>query len=424
MAQDANRGQVTQLALLAPEAQALIEQTLDDVFDADQQEWLPLIEYHLQTLDPRTAGTAFETLKLALQSLWHYFSALKLAQTEGDFAGALHSLKVATEGFKQIGHDELRDLSIGLSTYCTGVVSLQSRNWGKALELLKEAKEYLQQAGEFGSFFQIIIDGMKSEALFLAAGNAISASDYATAGALTNQAALAAEQMARTYFEEGDPPYYLFQGLAWFYKACYTFSLAWNSFNRFEYDKLAAEPDLAREAVRAYQFLDQIALQHTQARNVSRLSHGYAQLLEYVVELSTLMFRVFGSTFKSDLHTLKSLRQKIRRARDSLYEAGPGAVGMLRFCDQLSNQIDNLEKLAKPNRKDFGVYSGLVSCALFLPLFLAVAWANASFGIKLEPYALITSCLIIALIGGFGFGALKFKSLILPSSSAKGAKDA
>jgi len=111
---------------------------------------------------------------------------------------------------------------------------------------------------------------------------------------------------------------------------------------------------------------------------------------------------------------LEPLKKKIRKASDLFSKAGDEAVVYVRMCDQLYNSVNNLERISKPNKKDFGIFSGLVSCALFLPLFLIISWANWFFKIGLEARTIITSSIVLALIGAFGFGALKFKSLIFP----------
>ena len=85
-------------------------------------------------------------------------------------------------------------------------------------------------------------------------------------------------------------------------------------------------------------------------------------------------------------------------------------------------QTDKFERLARPSRKDFGVFSGLISCGLFVPIFLIVFWARNRFNLTVGAETLLWPCLGLALIGGFGFGAIKFKSFFSIPSSQKEEK--
>ena len=110
-----------------------------------------------------------------------------------------------------------------------------------------------------------------------------------------------------------------------------------------------------------------------------------------------------------------AIKMKVRKAGGLAAEAGPTAMLLVRYCDELSGQIDNLEKVASPGKKDFGAFSGLVACALFLPLFLGVSSANWLLDSPLSEQALLGPSFVLALIGGFGSGALKYTSIIFPS---------
>jgi hypothetical protein len=147
------------------------------------------------------------------------------------------------------------------------------------------------------------------------------------------------------------------------------------------------------------------------------LTDALESLLPLYAQLGQVMTNVLRATFKPDVKTLQPLRDRIAKAKEAIAKAGPTGIVLIRYCDGLSRQVDNLQRLAEPSKKDFGAFSGLVAAALFLPLFLAISWGNSLFNVGLGAVPIATTCLTVALIGGFGLGALKFRSLIFPSSA-------
>lgn len=415
MTQDNGGEQHSQSLTVSPQEETQMTQLVEEVF-ASVEDAQPIVEKKLQELG--ATGNPSPALKTALQSLWNYFEAIRVIRSEGDFARASGLLQSSAEGFNEVGRGELRDLSVGMGVYVTAVVELQAMNIGQGLELLAKVKEYLQSAGQYGGIFEPLIDQMQPDALFLAGVKAAMSLDHANAKILFDEASQAAERVSSKYYEEGQPLYYTFRGLGHFHKAYGTFFRATNEFSRFEYDKIAGQ-DLVDDAIQARDLLRKGDTDNAVVRNVLHLSEALIQLLEMLSESSKLMLTVLRSTFKPDLRTLARLRKKVQAARDSVSLAGPQAVGLVRYCDQLVEQIDNLERLAKPSKKDFGIFSGIVACVLFLPLFLVVSWANSIFNTGLEAPTLITTCVILALIGGFGFGAVKFKDLIFSTTAGK-----
>lgn len=401
------------LPVLSPKGKALIEQVIDSVFEVNlEKEGLTLVEHLMESWDRQKAGTAFDTLQIVLKSLWNLCKSIRLIRTNSNFVESQNLLQAAAEGFDQAGQENLRDLSKGFCIYVEGFAEFQKMNVTQAVELFKKAKEFLQNAGKYSSQFEPVIDHQEPDILFAAVQNSLMTYDFATAKILTKQASQAAEKVANNYYHDGEPLYNTYLGLAYYYKAFYTFVQTINEFNHFEYDTLINERDLARDAIQAQEFLSKGDTESVLIKHEISISKAFVQLLELLKELAKLMQTVFRSTFKPNPKAFIALKQKIRTASNLVSEAGPSTTSFLRICDQLSNQINNLERYAKPNKKDFGVLSGIVSCVLFLPLFLVASWVNSVFEIGLGGLTLITSCLILSLIGGFGFGALRFKSLI------------
>ena len=396
---------------ISADEEAMIFKTIDTVFDADLDAGLLIIEDRLESLDPAEVGTEYETMKTTLESLWNYFEAIRLIRTETNFIGAYERFESAAEGFDLVGIQELRDLSLGMSGYVAAIIALQSMNVGQVSEILTEVKAYLRNAGRYGRKFEPLIHHIEPEKLFILAVQSMFALDFANAKIWTEQASQAAENVANKYYDEGDPLYNTFKGYAQYYKSFFSFIRAMNDFNQFEFDKLAVENDLEEEAIQAQYYLTKGDIGNILVKNALMIANCLVHMLKSIRDLAEILQNVFSSTFKSDLQALVEIKENITLATGYASEAGPAAVTLIRSCNQLSNQVKNLEMLAKPNKKDFGKFSGLISSALFLPLFLIVSWADFTFAMGLDAYMIMISTLFLALIGGFGYGALKFKGL-------------
>jgi len=382
---------------------------VEKVFDADlpPDQALSMVAHYLDHLDPGKAGIAYPVLRTLLESMGAYFQALTSITTGGSFGEARDLLQQAAEGFDQVGYQDLRDLSVGFGIYCAAVVELKNLNLGHGLELMEQTKAYLKKAGNLGAKYQPMIDALEPENLYVAAVNAMAYLDFDKAGPLTEKAAQAAERFAQK-FQSGTPLWFQYRGMGHFYKAYYRWVKAYNDFNQFKYDELA--PDLTSDAVQAQLFLGKADMKNEILRDMRSLSVALVNLLGALAEFGPLMKQVFLSTFKPDLPALGTIKKKVDAAIEAASSAGPQATPLVRLCNQFSTQVRNLEKTAKPNRKDFGAFSGLVSCALFLPLFLLVSWGNSAFGVGLGASTLAAFCIALALIGGFGYGALRFRS--------------
>lgn len=415
MIEDENAAESQDKLIVSPSGKDLLAKTTNEVFKAEEEDALKLIEGMIKALDAEALGNDFEPQRIALESLWNFFDALGLIKSRGDFMNARKELECAVQGFSRIGQTELRDLSIGLGIYVEVITEVQSQNIGRALKLCGEAKEYLEAAGKFSNKFKPLVDFMEPDTLFLAGFNALSSSDFASGQAYIEQASWTAKEVAVKYCKEGDSLYCTFQGYAHFYRACYILHVTLHEFNQLEYDKLAAEKDLTCDAMEAEELLRKGETENVQVKNAIHFSNTIVQLLEVTCELAKIMQRVLSSTFKDDPGTFKLLKQKVNLASKSASEVGIQGAAFIRFCNQVSDRVNNLERLVKPNKKDFGKFSGLVTCGIFLPLFLIVSLVNFKLSMNLGQQTMVIMSLVPALIGGFGYGATKFKGILFPT---------
>src|SRR4029453_7445881 len=106
------------------------------------------------------------------------FVAGILSAGQGDFANATELMTHAHEGFEYVGHDELAHASEGLRLFLSGVLSVRSLDLGSGKEQLKQAQEYLNKAGRFGTRFRPLMDHMAPDQLWVAGVEAFAKMDY------------------------------------------------------------------------------------------------------------------------------------------------------------------------------------------------------------------------------------------------------
>jgi hypothetical protein len=330
--------------VLTPGDRAVLEQMIDNVFAADDS--LAFVDETLKRLDP-ALGTLLPVMQTLLQSLGSYLLGLGYIRN-GNFPDARDQLKESVEGFDQLGQDELRDAGIAFAMYAESALEVRKGNVARAQEMLKNVREYLRKAGKFGQMFQALIDHMEPDNLLMQAMQALMAKDFGNGKVLIEQAAQASEKVAKNYYEKESPEYNTYMGLARYYKAVYEVHRSLNNFTELNYDTLASEINLSRDAIQARDLLNKGSLDQPLVKALAATAEGSVEVLELISQLAPMMQMTLNSTFKPDPKVYEALRQRIRKANECYAQAGDQAASLIRFCDQLSNQVNNLERLAKP----------------------------------------------------------------------------
>jgi len=131
------------------------------------------------------------------------------------------------------------------------------------------------------------------------------------------------------------------------------------------------------------------------------------------LEIITLHRRPFN---KDEVFALVDVDKKLYRARQLAELSADRARGALFHITQLEKLQQNLLVAAKAATKDFGRFSGIVALVCLIVLIIVIHLT-----IKPTGYVAITyffGGLIVSLIGGFGFGALRFQPLLKVFSNA------
>lgn len=394
-------------------------QIINEVYEAGFEKAQLVVVRHLQSLNSEYKDTELE---LFLQSFWNYYEATRLIREEGNFLQAVGFAESAVTGFRQLGLNDLEASSLAISAYGEAIVELRKLNVARFLELHASIEDYLRKAGRFGQKLQPMIDHMKPESEFVGGIQALQVGDFDTAKTLMSKASMGSEMLAKKYYEEGTPMYCTYLGLGRLYTAFLTYFVAQNDLNNLEFDHIASSTDISASAKEAEQLLAKADLQNSSVLISYHLSKALIEILDVTRALSSDLHRCLKSTFKTNDSGFTKLRKKTRLAIEYASSAGPNAVPLVRTCEQLLIRIKNFERLSIPNKADFGIYSGLIACALFIPLFAISSYINKVAELGLEASVVLSTMLGLSLIGGFGFGALKFKGFI--SSRFKIGEDA
>ena len=403
----------------APEQNETADKIIESLLRDDPAQALEAIDQSLGSLDANSVDPEERKLSKVLPPLRSFLQGYSLLIRNTGYKEARDLFMPSAQDFGHLGQDELKHLALGFGTYAEGILQIRGMNIALAQDSLAKAKAHLQKIGKFRSIFDPVIDNMECEGLYIGAWLSLAKLDYPMAEILFEKAAVAQEDVATKHFEAGTPEFCFTLGTAHFYRAFSTFSLSYNELNHLSCDEDVFKQDLSSDAVKAQTlFLEASKGSGSDSNKPSgvlgqriHMSGAVANLLEAIALLALSMNKILRSTFKPNIETFRHMRTKIREANRLFVKAGDDAVTLVKFCEELAERVNNIERIAKPTKKDFGIYSGLVSCALFLVLFLATSGANALFKLGVEPKFIIWSCVALGLIGGFGYGALKFRPL-------------
>jgi hypothetical protein len=135
--------------------------------------------------------------------------------------------------------------------------------------------------------------------------------------------------------------------------------------------------------------------------------------LQRSLEIATIKRRPFN---KDEVNALVDVDKKLISARQLVQKSGKRGQGLLFQIDQLSRLQQNILLIAKAATQGFGRFSGLLSFASFVLLIVIMHFTVNPVGYAGTLYYF--GALMLSLIVGFGFGALKFQPLLKLFSNA------
>lgn len=125
------------------------------------------------------------------------------------------------------------------------------------------------------------------------------------------------------------------------------------------------------------------------------------------LEVAILKKRPFN---KEEVNTLVNTDAELAHVKQLLQKCGERGKGMLFNIDTLSRLQQNLLQVGKLTTQDFGRFSGIVAFVSFIVLIVIMHFTVEPTGWTGLVYYL--GALIISLIAGFGYGALRFRPLL------------
>jgi len=403
---------IRKIAELTPDENLELAETIAQVCNPDHNVSLPLIEAALQKLDTYSLEIVeIDTWRQAFQGLWKFYKGIKLVLEKAEYFEAQALLQDAIVDFQNVGHEEFYQFARGFECYITALLEVQSNNISKGLELMNAVKEHFNREGRFSGCYEPFLERLSVDIFALAAMQAYNNFDFDSVKGYFGSASKGAEKIAREIEDKESSDHFMYLGLSHYYKAISKGVWVFVQFNEFAYDAISKDHDLAFHAKRAIEYLSQGDKNNKIVSSTLSMAQGMVEVLEVILELSIRMEAKLNSTIKPTMESMDHLKSKMNTGIEYMTHVGPNALPLIRLCNGITHRINNLERLGKPNTKDFGVFSGMITSGSFVILFLIMALINYFASLNLEPKYLIGVPLVLALICGFGYGAMKFKNL-------------
>lgn len=391
---------------------AFLNSKILELLSAGLESSLPLTEKLLRSIEETwQESPAKQHALLAFRSTWSLIKATKAIKTLGDFAEADRLYHDAVQGFAESALPQLRDLALGLGVYCGAVIEFQKRNFGKGIDLLVQVRAYLRRAGQYGSQFEVLVDQMEPDTFFAAAVRALLDLDYDSFGILAHNAAQSSERYATAHCCDGSTDAYYFKALAEYYLAYHAFQMDLRLFRRLELDSLSSEDNLVVHAKAALGLIEKTDMSSATHRQLREVCLAMDAMQRAIARASERLKAALGQSLRTSRLDLSSAKQLVRESQGHFTQAGTEWVSMVRICDDLQRQLENAERLVLPRKRDFGAFSGVVSCGLFLALVAAVSLLDRFTHVHIS-LGVVPLILGLSLVGGFGYGAIRFKWLI------------
>jgi len=385
-----------------------VAKVTEEILKAEESSILVLIETRLQEAETKQQDVRYVE---ALQALWRLYKALEVLKNEGDFAKSAALLEEASAIFEKLGLGDLKSLATGLRYYCAAILDFQGGDFQQGSKLLTQVQSYLDNAGKFSSRFNSLMDHIKIDQLFGMGAQCIRSLEYELGRTYIEQSSQAAEKVANLYYAKDPALKNAFLGIAAYQTGFFYFSRAFRNLNSLDAQYAADTEKLQACAEEAIACFEKAGKLSKVRQSIYRITQGFLELTYAMRGLGDALYHGLEGNFFPAPWDPAPVKTRLENAKKFIALAGPEQASFLKFCSQLDDLAANLAHIRKAQKKDFGIFSGLISAVIFLIVFAGVSLLNQILNLKLEGLVLFGTSVSMGLIGGFGFGALKFRQL-------------
>lgn len=391
---------VTPLPLSKEERQAvaavrdLIEQQPQDTFLARVEEAIEADK----AAPPAQADTNQAVRRQALRAWWYFGQGLDAGGAR-NMEEALRCYRRAAYEFARLGDNEPLEEAIGYGIVSEASLRIQQQKFAEGEKLLDDAYRFFENSSSIGRQQRERLAGIELEARLQQGLQAARSGNPVQAEQLLRSAAQRVNGLAASR-DDDDPLRGMYIGTAGLLQAQAACMAGFRAISLYDFDDIAKGESAA--AAKAAEFLAERSPAN------AALAAFYSQILAILEGLAAIMLRVLSLSFRTEKGGFRELHERVNAARKSIpAAAGADPVPLAQGCDQLNQWLNNLERLAKPSKKDLGVYGGFVACATFCVLLLVIAVVNKAFSLGATATVVFTTCTPLALVAGFGLAGLR-----------------
>jgi tetratricopeptide (TPR) repeat protein len=151
-------------------------------------------------------------------------------------------------------------------------------------------------------------------------------------------------------------------------------------------------------------------LESQSLEGVARVLLLLYSILKRVLDIERHILTSRSPLNKEKIQEVKALGRELSKAKDLAEKSGDRGRGSLFMIDRLQSLLRNLLALGRVGKEDFGRFGGIVSLCSLVLLVLVVQFTIKPTGSASLIYFL--GEVIVSLIVGFGYGAIRFRPLL------------
>ena len=318
------------------------------VFSVEIQHLMETFEIGLNEIDSKFMENMPDSANVVFESLFKFCRGFNgIATTEVSFEEARELFASAAEGYEKLHFNHLQNLCLSLLGYCDGIIETRRLNLPLSVELFQSGENAMAKSGEFADIFSSVIDRIKPEALFISSLPALQNLDLESAEKILLEASKKSNEVAKKHFPDDCPEKSLFEGFAYFYRSFYKFFYSFNKLQQYEMATIVSDTELVEVSQKARDVLSEIRDVSDNVQVVADLSASISLLSQVIQQLAGLVQKSFSSIDALDLAVLPEMKDKVRMATEFAATTGPQSEVFIRFCTQITNQLNNYETMSK-----------------------------------------------------------------------------